>query len=219
MLRVTFTNDGTGKPATDIGHYNVRVQVNFETIWEGRVANHRREDGWEQLVHRLDDILSREWKAEKHGHVASLEEEVCRWKAQATIAMADFKGARSHLCKHHASAGALPSIPPCVACERDAAKARIKDCETELAIKEANINELIYQRRLAEAQLKQAMSRLSLMQNWGYKVQPRWLERPSAWANKARRAYIKGLDKGGRPMVGLRKSGATSPPGEKEKNG
>lgn len=51
MLTITFHNDGTGDAET--GSYNVTVSVNSNIIWKGRVEDHRRADGWRELVRML----------------------------------------------------------------------------------------------------------------------------------------------------------------------
>ena len=36
-----------------VADYEVKVRVNEKIIWQGKVSNHVREDGWEQLVRRI----------------------------------------------------------------------------------------------------------------------------------------------------------------------
>lgn len=51
MLSITFRNDGTGDAET--GHYDVVVAVNGFVLSTERIENHRRADGWRELVRML----------------------------------------------------------------------------------------------------------------------------------------------------------------------
>jgi len=51
MLIVTFHNDSTGDVLE--GNYDVKVYVNRNEIWSGRVEGHDRLTGWEGLLKRL----------------------------------------------------------------------------------------------------------------------------------------------------------------------
>ena len=51
MLIITFHNDGTGDVIE--GNYDVKVYVNREEIWSGRIEEHDRVSGWQGLVRTL----------------------------------------------------------------------------------------------------------------------------------------------------------------------
>jgi len=52
-LIIVFHNDSTG--TGDIANYNVSVYVNQRPIASGHIKDHRRTEGWRQLVRRLAD--------------------------------------------------------------------------------------------------------------------------------------------------------------------
>jgi hypothetical protein len=47
MLLITFQNDGTG--TTESGNYDVTVQVNYQTVWTGRLEDSERGD-WKNMI-------------------------------------------------------------------------------------------------------------------------------------------------------------------------
>jgi len=51
MLILKIHNDGTGDKL--IGNYNYSVFINYDKIAEGRVENHNRLLGWEELIKKL----------------------------------------------------------------------------------------------------------------------------------------------------------------------
>jgi hypothetical protein len=51
VLIVEALNIFTDK--NDIADYDVRVRVNMMEIWRGPVLNHRRQDGWHQLLRKI----------------------------------------------------------------------------------------------------------------------------------------------------------------------
>ena len=59
MLTVKIVNDSTGD--REIGNYNCLVKVNSEVIFDGRVENHFRENGIENLL----EMLAKEIKNER----------------------------------------------------------------------------------------------------------------------------------------------------------
>ena len=48
MLHITFHNDSSGNE--EVGNYFVRVSVNHELIFKGRVEGHKRSLGWVALL-------------------------------------------------------------------------------------------------------------------------------------------------------------------------
>ena len=59
MLLVTFHNDGTGDSET--AHYDIVAQVNYQTIWTGRVEYHTRGDFRDLIID-----LAEQFKLEQH---------------------------------------------------------------------------------------------------------------------------------------------------------
>jgi hypothetical protein len=51
MLIVEALNIFTDKD--DVADYDVRVRINTAEIWRGPVLNHRRKDGWHQLLRKI----------------------------------------------------------------------------------------------------------------------------------------------------------------------
>ena len=51
MLIVTFLNDATGNK--NIGNYDVAVRANTRIIYQTRITNHKRQEGWRSLLRRL----------------------------------------------------------------------------------------------------------------------------------------------------------------------
>lgn len=51
MLVVFAVNDGSGTQVK--GNYDVTVRVNNKTIWSGKIKNHNREKGWQNLLHLI----------------------------------------------------------------------------------------------------------------------------------------------------------------------
>jgi len=52
MLILTAQNVSRDSGNT-VADYEVKVRVNEKIIWEGKVSNHVREDGWAQLIRRI----------------------------------------------------------------------------------------------------------------------------------------------------------------------
>lgn len=60
MLRIEILNDGTGDFGT--GNYTYRVFVNTRVIASGEVKNHKRGEGWLELVRKVHaDAERRKW--------------------------------------------------------------------------------------------------------------------------------------------------------------
>jgi hypothetical protein len=57
VLAITFVNDGTG--TNEVANYTVRVAVNGEPLYEGRIEKHHRSDGWQELVRRFSTDVNR----------------------------------------------------------------------------------------------------------------------------------------------------------------
>ena len=51
MITIKIVNDGTGDIET--GNYRYQVLVNQDVIDSGLLENHKRRDGWRQLVAKL----------------------------------------------------------------------------------------------------------------------------------------------------------------------
>ena len=47
-----------GDHRTGTARYDVRVRVNLDVIWSGRVGPHRRSDGAEGLLRRIADAMA-----------------------------------------------------------------------------------------------------------------------------------------------------------------
>ena len=80
-LIITFQNDGTGVlegTPGGVGNYDVAVYINSEKIYDCRIEDHKRADGWEGLVGRLaaetmDDLRDECIKLReriRQGHIA-----------------------------------------------------------------------------------------------------------------------------------------------------
>jgi hypothetical protein len=57
MLIITFHNDGTGNKT--VGNYDVKVYINREELWAGRIEGHERKNGWQGLVRRLAEMAKK----------------------------------------------------------------------------------------------------------------------------------------------------------------
>jgi len=55
-LYLIVHNDGSGDVKT--GNYDVTVQINNEVLWEGRVENYRRDDGWKTLLNKALAVIN-----------------------------------------------------------------------------------------------------------------------------------------------------------------
>lgn len=66
MLLVMIHNDGSGKEG--YANYNCAVRITtapdvLATLWEGRVEGHRRSEGFESLINKVNSKIQKDKKA------------------------------------------------------------------------------------------------------------------------------------------------------------